>query len=302
MNKKTLISFITISYNGFDDTCELIDSLQKNIKSVSFEIIVIDNASLKNEALCLQKKYPSITAIRSDKNLGFAGGNNLGIQSAKGNYLFFINNDTYFVDDKIINLISYMEEKPEIGGVSPKIKYAFPPFNIQYAGFTQLTSITIRNDTIGNGQAEQILFNQKNKTPYLHGAAMLIKKKVIKDVGLMPEVYFLYYEEIDWSTQITNKGYELWYIPELTVYHKESQSTGVKSQLRIYYMTRNRLLYAWRNRVGMNKYLSILYQIFIAAPKNLITFTVKKESHLNKALIKGIYSFFIILNKKDCTK
>ena len=76
---------------------------------------------------------------------------------------------------------------------------------------------------------------------------MLVKREVIEKVGLMPEIFFLYYEELDWSTHITRAGYELWYEPRCTVFHKESQSTGQLSKLRTYYLTRNRLLYAWRN-------------------------------------------------------
>lgn len=103
--------------------------------------------------------------------------------------------------------------------------------------------------------------------PYLHGAAMLIKREVVNRVGPMPEIYFLYYEELDWCTAMTRAGYVLWYEPLCTVFHKESQSTGQQSPLRIFYLTRNRLLYSWRNFTGMRCSLSILYQMTVAAGK-----------------------------------
>ena len=121
------ISFITICYNGFKDTCELIESLHKNLQSVSYEIIVIDNASREDEAAKIQKLYPTVVAIRSDINGGFSGGNNIGIRAAKGKYLFLINNDTYIESDDVSYLIERLESRPEIGGVSPKIRFAFPP-------------------------------------------------------------------------------------------------------------------------------------------------------------------------------
>lgn len=94
-----VISFITICYNGLADTCALIDSLQAAVHSVSYEIIVVDNASRQNEAAVISRRYPFVKTIRSKRNLGFSGGNNLGIREAGGKYIFLINNDTYITDD-----------------------------------------------------------------------------------------------------------------------------------------------------------------------------------------------------------
>ena len=114
------ISFITICYNGFKDTCELIESLHKKLKSVSYEIIVVDNASREDEAAKIHELYPTVISIRSNENGGFSGGNNIGIRAAKGKYIFLINNDTYIESDEIAYLVERLESRPEIGGVSPK--------------------------------------------------------------------------------------------------------------------------------------------------------------------------------------
>ena len=98
MRNEYRLSIITINYNGLKDTCELIDSIPFND---NLEVIVVDNASKEGEASIISKKYPQVKVIRSDKNLGFAGGNNLGIKEAKGDYIFLINNDTYFKDFNI---------------------------------------------------------------------------------------------------------------------------------------------------------------------------------------------------------
>ena len=86
------ISIITINYNGVKNTCELIDTLP--LEDESIEVIVVDNASKEDEATLIEQRYPQVKVIRSKENLGFAGGNNLGIQAARGKYLFFLNNDT----------------------------------------------------------------------------------------------------------------------------------------------------------------------------------------------------------------
>lgn len=282
------ISFITICYNGFKDTCELIESLQDKVHSVSYEIIVVDNASHEDEASRIRQLYPSVTAIRSDDNRGFSGGNNVGIRAAKGKYLFFINNDTYIESDHIDRLIERLESRPEIGGVSPKIRFAFPPRHIQFAGFTPLSRITLRNNMEGFDCPDNGTFDTPHPTPYLHGAAMMIKREVIEKAGMMPEIFFLYYEELDWSTSMTRAGYELWYDPCCTIFHKESQSTGQLSKLRTYYLTRNRLFYARRNLKGLDRIASVLYQSTIAAGKNMLVYAFKRRFDLVAATFNGV--------------
>lgn len=293
-NNNPDISFITICYNGFKDTCELIESLQRHIHSVSYEIIVVDNASREDEAAKIRTLYPSVTAIRSNENKGFSGGNNIGIRVAKGKYLFFINNDTYIESDKLDCLIKRLESRPEIGGVSPKIRFAFTPQHIQFAGFTPLSRITLRNHMLGFDCPDDGTYDTPHPTPYLHGAAMLIKREVIEKAGLMPELFFLYYEELDWSTSMTRVGYELWYDPCCTVFHKESQSTGQLSKLRTYYLTRNRLLYARRNLKGFDRIASVAYQITLAAGKNALTHALKRRFDLSAAIYRGVWSGLFI--------
>lgn len=294
---KPLISIITIDYNGYKDTCCLIDSLFEHIVSVSFEIIVVDNASKTNEAEIIQKKYPLVVAIRSEKNLGFSGGNNLGIQKAKGDYLFLINNDTFILSDGISILVDALESNPSIAAVSPKIIFAGTDHHIQFAGYEPLTKITLRNNIIGFEEADDGRWDTPAPTPIVHGAAMLIKRSAIEKVGLMPEVYFLYYEELDWSASFLRAGYELWYIPYFVVYHKGSNSTGVQSPLQVFYMTRNRLLYASRNLTGCEKWLSIIYQLTLANTKAILFFMFKGKMTLAKATINGAFAFFRIYNK-----
>ena len=146
MMNEPQVSFITVCYNGFKDTCELIESLQTHVHSVSYEIIVVDNASREDEATRIKELYSDIVTLRSESNLGFSGGNNLGIRVAKGAYIFLINNDTYVESDGFHYLTERLESQKNIGAVSPKIRFAFPPQNIQFAGFTPLSAITIRNE------------------------------------------------------------------------------------------------------------------------------------------------------------
>ena len=288
MQNECKLSIITINYNGIKDTYELIDSIPFK---EHLEVIVVDNASKENEASKIAEKYPQVKVIRSDKNLGFAGGNNIGIKEAKGKYILLINNDTYFKEFNIDSLIERLESSDKTGIVCPKLRFAWGNNPMQYAGYTPLSNITLRNKAIGFGEEDKGQYNTAHPTPYAHGAAMLIKREAIEKVGLMPECYFLYYEEIDWSMMFTRAGYEIWYDPSCTVYHKESQTTGQNSPLRTYYITRNRLLLVKRNYKGINKYLSYIYLTGIVAPRDIIKYTLQGRFDLVKAVCRGIKTF-----------
>ncbi len=296
MEQTPEISIITINYNGLKETCMLVDSLRRHV-SVNYELIIVDNGSAINEAELLQLRYPETRCIRSEINRGFSGGNNIGIQAAKGKYLLFLNNDTFVTDDSLHFLCEKLDSKPEIGGVSPKIKFAFSPQHIQFAGYTPLSAITLRNNLIGFDEKDRGQYNSSTPTPYLHGAAMMVKKEIIEQVGLMPEIYFLYYEELDWCTQMTDKGYELWYEPRATVFHQESRTTGQNSPLKAFYLSRNRLLYAWRHRRGSQLIFSLLYQWCIAVPKNIIIYLSKAKHSQAFAVLKGSFAFLALKNK-----
>ena len=288
MQNECKLSIITINYNGLKDTCELIDSIPFKVK---MEVIVVDNTSKQDEASIISERYPQIKVIRSQKNLGFAGGNNLGIKEAQGKYILLINNDTYFKELNIDALIERLESSDKISIVCPKLRFAWGNNPIQFAGFTELSPITIRNQAIGFGEEDHGQYDTAHPTPYAHGAAMLIKREALDKVGLMPECYFLYYEEIDWSMMFTRAGYEIWYDPACTVYHKESQTTGQNSPLRTYYITRNRLLLVKRNYKGINKYLSYIYLIGIVGLRDILKYSFTRQTGLLKAVLMGLHDF-----------
>lgn len=299
VEKKIELSIITVNYNGFKDTCQMIESIQKHIKSVKYEILVVDNASSRNEAYMLRKQYPFIRSIRSEINRGFAGGNNLAIPMAMGKYIFFLNNDTYVKDDHFRDLIDALESHPNAAAVSPLIRYAEEDEQaVQFAGFTPLTRYTLRNSGIGVGDSDVEKYRQPSQTPYLHGAAMLVKHEVLQKVCILPEVYFLYFEELDWSESFTRGGYTLHYEPCCTIYHKESRSTGINSPLKAFYMTRNRFLFAYRNRTVAERYICFFYLLFVVFPRDMLRYLACFRFKLIKATARGVYAYFK-LNKEQ---
>lgn len=290
------LSIITVNYNGLDDTCALIDTIPSD---ENIEVIVVDNGSANNEADIIKQRYPWVLTIRSEQNLGFAGGNNIGLKKATGQYLFLVNNDTEFREKNAFTpLIDRLKSSEQIGMVCPKIRFAWDDSPIQFAGYTPLSKITLRNQAIGFGEKDHGQYDKPHPTPYAHGAAMMVKREALERVGLMPECYFLYYEELDWSMMFTCAGYDIWYEPAATIFHKESRSTGIDSPLKTYYITRNRLLFAHRNSHGWHRWASYAYLTLIVGSRDLTKHLLRKRTDLLKATWKGLDDFFFKMQNK----
>ncbi|MGD1947123.1 MAG: glycosyltransferase family 2 protein [Croceivirga sp.] len=279
--QKPLVTIITINYNESKVTLDMLASLEQ-LTYPNYEVIVVDNASPNESPEIIKEKYPHIHLIKSEKNLGFAGGNNLGVRAAKGEYLLFINNDTEVPARFIEPLVDTLENDVMIGMVSPKIKYHWDQELIQYAGYNPMNHWTIRNSAVGSMQKDDGHFDVPGETASVHGAAMMVPKRVVDEVGMMTEIYFLYYEEHDWAEMIKRAGYKIYYQPQSYILHKESLSTGKFSPLKTYYIARNRILFARRNFKPLQLVVSLLFQTFISIPKNALTFLLKREfEHLN---------------------
>ena len=283
------LSIITVNYNGLDYTCSLIDTITFSDR---LEVIVVDNGSRGDDASQIERRYPAVRVIRSAKNLGFAGGNNLGIKAARGRYLYFVNNDTVFAPFHLQPLIDRLNSSPQIAVVCPKIRFAWDDHPIQFAGYTPLSAVTLRNSSIGFGEPDQGQYDTAHATPYAHGAAMMVRRDALERVGMMPECYFLYYEELDWSLMFTRSGYEIWYEPASVIYHKESRSTGIDSPLKTYYITRNRLLFAKRNIPGLRSLPTYAYLTLLVAAKDVVKAMIGRRSDLAKAVMHGLRDFY----------
>jgi len=282
-----LVSIVTVNYNHSETTLELIESLSR-ITYPNIEIIVVDNASPDDDPQVIKEKYPNIIDIESVINYGFAGGNNLGIMRARGEYVLLLNNDVVVPEDFLEPLVLKFINEPEYGAISPKIHYYHTLNTIQYAGFTPIDPRTVRNTTIGKGELDKGQYDQDYETAYAHGAAMMVPMAVIKRVGMMSYEFFLYYEEADWCNRIKKAGYKIGYVHNSKVLHKESVTTGKMSDLKVYYLTRNRLVYMRRNIEGKDFVISLLYQIFVAIGKNALMYLLKGKLKMFWAYIKAI--------------
>ena len=284
------VSVITVNFNQPLVTEQFLSSVFRENTYSPIEIIVVDNGSKNDHTKEWQAKFNDVIYLRSEKNLGFAGGNNLGIARATGDYLFFVNNDTEFTPGLIKKLADILDENPKAGIVSPKICYFDEPNKIQYAGFTEMNFNTGRNKCMGQYEIDKGQFdNSTGPTGYAHGAAMMVRKDAIDKAGPMPENFFLYYEEMDWCEKIKRCGYEIWVEPKATIYHKESISVGKKSPLKEYFMTRNRMLFIRRNAAFPSKVLFFFHFLLLVAPRNLALYIRQKRPDLARQFLKSVW-------------
>jgi hypothetical protein len=283
------VSVITVNFNQSAVTEALLNSIFHTNTYTPLEIIVVDNGSKVNPIPEWQTKYPSVKFVRSETNRGFAGGNNLGLSEATGDYLFFVNNDTEFTTNLVATLAKTLDMHPMVGMVSPKIRYYTQPDVLQYAGYTKMNYLTARNKCIGQYEKDDGQYDLlTGKTGYVHGAAMMVRGEAVTKVGGMPEMYFLYFEEYDWCEQIRRAGYEIWVDTRALIYHKESISVGSKSGLKEYFMNRNRILFIRRNCNVFTVSVFWMYFICIVSPRNILGYKKNGQKGFTSILLKAI--------------
>jgi GT2 family glycosyltransferase len=253
------IAFVILNYNGIADTLSCLKSLEKMIipKDISYQTFVVDNASADNSVKLL-KNNKNIVLIESPTNKGFSGGNNLGIKMAleQGyDYVGLLNNDTTVDTYLLQNLLDGFSNS-KVGVVVPKI-YFMKGFEFHSDRYTKdeqgkviwyAGGIMDWNNMIGSHRGVDEVdvgqFDTATNIEFATGCCMLASNRAWKEVGMLDEKYFLYYEDSDWSMRIKNCGYTIWYYPKAFIYHKNAGSTGGSgSSLQDYYIARNRLLF-----------------------------------------------------------
>ena len=284
MSNLDKVSIILVNYNGKDYNKECIESIF-NSSYKNIEVIVIDNDSNDNIDLMLSKN-----------NLGFSGANNIGIQKALKNgcdYIVLLNNDTIIDRDLILNMIKASKEEND-AIISPKIYYYDNKDIIWSAGADMRWKKGV-TDQRGINQKDDGSFDKREEVEFGTGCCLLIPSKIISEVGLLSDDYFLYYEDTDYCMKVRNKGYKIVYEPTAVLYHKVSASTGGEiSPGYIYYNTRNRLIFNKRfNKENKFTYLSYFYLTRVAkialwivtGKKNLIKATFSAISDYNNGIM-----------------
>jgi len=234
---KPLIYIIILNYNGGEEIIECLKSCQE-ISYPNYKILVVDNASTDDSVLQIKKYFKNVKVIQNRNNLGFAAGNNIGIQYALNHgadNILLLNNDTMVSKDFLDKMVDLAEADSSIGIVVPKILY-YKSDKLWEGGKKKIYYIRGRLEVITNSDARR-----PTDTICGTGCAMLIKREVLEKIGLLPEDYFMYFEDTDFSLKAKEAGFKIFYQPESIIWHRFNRGTSIVNQ---YYWYRSRVIFA----------------------------------------------------------
>jgi hypothetical protein len=238
------VSIIILNWNGLEDTIECLESVGK-ITYPNYEVVVVDNGSEGNDAGILEDKYKGcVKVLRSEKNYGFAAGNNMAMKWLLENsgpmYFLLLNNDTVVHPEFLSRMIGVASGSPEVGVVGPKTYYYDDNcLRIQFT-WAQVDLGRGRVFVHGINQIDRGRFNQIRETDYVQGSCLLVKREVVEKIGLLDCSYFGYWEDTEYCLRAKKSGYTLLYCPDAIVWHKGLRSARKVKGFYCYHVTRNR--------------------------------------------------------------
>jgi GT2 family glycosyltransferase len=289
-----LVAIIILNWNGRDDTLACLDSLSR-LMYPAYRVVVVDNGSEDDSVAAIRTAYPQVTLIEAGDNLGFVGGNNLGLEQARtwnAKYALLLNNDTIADPDSLRLLVETAEEDSSIGIVGPSVYYFDHPDVLWTAGGSIDWE---RGDSrmIGVGEVDHGQYGVKpRQVDFISGCALLIKMSLVESVGPLDPRFFAYYEETEWCVRISRSGYKIFHVPGARIWHKISLKAREASIAVNYYMIRNRLLFLKLTGAGFKPWFNTL---FLEYATRLVSWTVKpkwrhKAPH-RRAMVQAIVDY-----------
>lgn len=278
--KKTAVCII--NWNNYDCTLNCIESLM-TMPCNDYDIILIDNASEDGSGDRLAGNFPQVKYLKLRENAGFTGGNNAGINySLNRNYQYtlLLNNDTTVEPDFLEILVNYLDEHKEVGAVQPKI-YFYHNKSLLWNGGSHFNKWTGIDSVEGTGKKSSSTSESLKSADWLTGCALLLRNDLIREVGLLDESLFMYYEDVDYSFRIKKAGYSLVYHPQSVIYHIAGASSRAKVKGKEGFLNPRIHYYLTRNKIWLLKKYLPPYQQFSAGI-------------ISSFYLAGVLSYFLI--------
>ena len=291
MNPPLVVSVI-LNTNRRDDTLACLRSLQQS-SYPNQRTIVLDNHSTDGSLAAIRSNFPEVETIELAENRGYTGNNNVGIRlalEAQADWVFVLNEDTILDPECLAKLVAVGESHSNIGMVGPMVYHFDEPTLIQSAGGVLgrgWESVHLGKDEKDGGQ-----FREPHMVSWLTGCALLIRRAVINQVGMLDERMFIYYEETEWCLRARAAGWRLMHVPEAKLWHKGVQRNYLPSPSFTYYMTRNRFLMLSKHRAPISVWMIAFGQTL----RTLVSWTMKPKWRFMRehrdAMWSGMFDFF----------
>ncbi len=294
------VAVIVLNWNGLADTLECLGSLAR-LDYPNYEVVAVDNGSTDGSVPVIRERFPMITLLETGENLGYTGGNNVGLRYALAqgaDYALLLNNDTKVAPDFLRLLVETAQADPAVGIAGPTIYYYDyyddQPQVIWSAGGA-IDWRRGRTWMVGLNEPEQGQFGQEpREVDFVTGCALLVKRSVVEQVGLLDERFFTYYEENEWCVRVQRAGYKIVHVPLARMWHKISPSAQADSPFVHYYMTRNRLLFLKVTRAGLRAWLHTLFAEYL---RTLVSWSVRPRWRGKRAqrdvMVRALCDYFL---------
>lgn len=254
------VTVVVLNWNGLRDTLECLESLS-HLDYPRYRVVVVDNGSTDGSPAAIRARFPEMEVIETGENLGYAGGNNVGLRYALAqgaDYVLLLNNDTEVAPDMLRRLVEAAEGAPGVGVAGPTICYHDRPEIIWSAG-GGIDRRRGRTWMIGLDEPDDGRFGaEPREVDFVTGCAMLVRAAALREAGLLDERFFMYYEEVEWCARIRRAGYRIIHVPTAKMWHKIFPQAQSDSALVHYYMSRNRLLFLRLTGAGVRSWLLTL--------------------------------------------
>lgn len=296
------VSIIIVNWNARENLQECLSTLFL-VSYKNYEVILVDNGSSDDSVEFVKSKYPDIKIVESKKNLGFAGGNNLGFKQAKGKYILFLNNDTIVTKDFLGKLVVFMEKRSDVGIVQPKILFHRPGTILHH----RINSIG--SFLLSSGFLFHLDYGQKDKfkkEPYeifsAYGACFLARKSLLDKIGLFDNRYFAYFEETDLCHRVWLFGLKVMILPETLIYHKGA-TTAQKLPIAFiqFHSFKNRLYTYLKNLDSSNLIKIFIPHLLVCEVSSLLYLAFGKPSYtfaIQKAILWNIFNLNNLLKER----
>jgi GT2 family glycosyltransferase len=234
------LSIVIVNWNTRDLLRQCLRSVYETVSDLSFEVIVVDNASTDNSQEMVRREFPSVRLIANAENAGFAGANNQAIRRSSGRYVLLLNSDAFVRENTIEQMVAFLDVHPEASMAGCRLLYedgslqpsctAFPTLFTEFCIATQLDRLFSQSSVFGKYSMTYWNFDDVREVDVIMGAFMLVRVLAIDDVGLMDESYFMYSEEVDWCYRFKENGWKIYFYPHVEAVHLWGGSIG---QVRI---------------------------------------------------------------------
>lgn len=268
------LSVIIVNYNVEFFLEQCLYAVRKAMKGINGEIFVVDNNSVDGSLRMLKQKFPDVKLIANQENTGFSKANNQAIHISSGEYILLLNPDTVVEDDTFQKVIDFMDEHPDAGGLGvkmvdgqgkflPESKRGLPTPATAFYKIFGLSRIFPRSKRFSKYHLGYLDKEQIHEVDVLAGAFMLLRKKVLDEIGLLDEAFFMYGEDIDLSYRITQAGYKNYYFPKTRIIHYKGESTK-KSSVNYVFVFYNAMIIFARKHFSQKRVKTFTFLINIA--------------------------------------